>query len=69
MDKQSSWLQREFLSPLKLRKWLLRDVTALYSHFEEKQRVQIFHLVRIAFTECDGSIRIIIEVSKILKCI
>ncbi|MCS4478094.1 hypothetical protein JTT08_08985, partial [Clostridium botulinum] len=55
--KQSSWLQREFLLPLKLRKWLLRDIAALYSHFEEKQRVQIFDLVRIAFTECDGSIR------------
>ncbi len=35
----------------------IRDVTALYFHFEEKQRVQIFDLVRIAFTECDGSIR------------
>ncbi|KHF12931.1 hypothetical protein PO81_26390 [Vibrio parahaemolyticus] len=33
--KQSSWLQREFLLPLKLRKWLPRDIAALYSHFEE----------------------------------
>ncbi|EDU36794.1 hypothetical protein CLOSPO_02963 [Clostridium sporogenes ATCC 15579] len=55
--KQISWLQRKYLLPLKLRKWLSRDVPALYSHFEEKQRVQIVDLVRIAFTECDGSIR------------
>ncbi|NEZ90928.1 hypothetical protein EXN65_13875 [Clostridium botulinum] len=33
--KQSSWLYREFLFPLKLRKWLSRDVIALYSHFKE----------------------------------
>jgi len=32
-------------------------VAALYSHFEEKQRAQISDLVRIAFTECDESIR------------
>jgi len=28
-----------------------------YSNFEEKQKAQISDLVRIAFTECDGSIR------------
>jgi len=38
-------------------KSLPRVVSALYSHFEEKQRAQISDLVRIAFTECDGSIR------------
>ncbi|RFM21604.1 hypothetical protein C1146_08460 [Clostridium botulinum] len=36
---------------------VIQGRTALYSYFEEKQRVQIFDLVRIAFTECDGSIR------------
>ncbi|NFL50342.1 hypothetical protein FDB94_18170 [Clostridium botulinum] len=38
--KQSSWLQREFLLPLNLRKWLSRDVTALYSHFEEDESIR-----------------------------
>jgi len=45
---------------LKLKKWLSREEPILYYHFEEKQGVQIFDLVSIAFTEWDESIRLVV---------